>query len=651
MERSDELNEVVGVLKQQLWRQDEDISRLKAEAETQARMYGEELRMLDDENKTAEAEAAHENQMLRLDLTRLREETRACRHAKRQSAELNRARWEAEERLHEHEAHEDERKQEMQRKMVDLQARLERQYRVQLKGLRREYRAEALVGVGEEARVALEEWTALRNETEDQRNVINAGLRRYGGLRLKLGEKARDLELQRDANGMQSAKAIMYRRQLAQLGETAERAQEDAAAAGRQRVEATEALQAEVAEQKSRADELAEAYALERREAVHWRRQALLYMQPVHQQQEAAARAVSAAEGGGDGGDGGGGQSGDPLPEEAAEPAAESAARWPAEAAESSARYEHDLDAIWKAPADAPLGGFAAGGGRSSGAFRLSTTPATPGKPAAPSPAHPAVRPATAAPTVGGGGARCRGFGSGGASYSGCAGSTTTGGGGGGGGVSRGGCGGRGGGGRLGSGLGGGLDGGGELFDTPPEWRRSLARASSVPAIRHGTAAVAWRPPPAAAATAAVGMAAVGGGCRPASALRTAHSGGAKLGGGSGRRPASAAGLTMRSSSRPGSAASLPGSHACDPGFSLLQPPPAAGIGMFPRTASELAARRARPASAQPRTCGGGWRLKGGGSSAQSRVARERYFVPPPSRVVTHQEGTTLFFDVPRARR
>jgi hypothetical protein len=140
-------------------------------------------------------------------------------------------------------------------------------------------------------------------------------------------------------------------------------------------------------------------------------------------------------------------------------------------------------------------------------------------------------------------------------------------------------------------------------------------------------------------------MAAVGCGCRPASALRTAHNGG------SGRRPASAASLTMRSS-RPGSAASLPGSHACNPGFSLLQPPPAAGIGMFPRTASELAARRARPASApRPRTCGGGWRLKGGGSSTQSRVARERYFVPPPSRVVTHQEGTTLFFDVPRVRR
>ena len=377
------------MLKQQVWRQGEDMSRFKAEAEQQARMYGEELRMLDDERNTAEAAAAHENQMLRLELTRLREETRACRHAKRQSAELSQARWEAEERLHEHEAHEDEHKQQMQRKMVDLQARLERQYRVQLKGLRAEYRAEALVEVGEEARVALEEWTALRNETEDQRNVISAGLRRHSGLRLKLGEKARDLELQRDANGMQSAKANMYRRQLAQLSETAKRAQEDAAVAGRQRVEATEALEAEVAEQKSRADELAEAYALERREAVHWRRQALLYMQqPEQQQQEAAARAAGAAEGGGDGGGGDGGQSGDPLHEEAAEPAAESAARRPAEAAESSAPYEHDLDAIWKAPADAPLGGFVAGGGRSSGAFRLSTTPATPGKPAAPSPAR-----------------------------------------------------------------------------------------------------------------------------------------------------------------------------------------------------------------------------------------------------------------------
>ena len=610
MERSDELNEVVGVLKQQLWRQDEDISRLKAEAETQARMYGEELRMLDDENKTAEAEAAHENQMLRLDLTRLREETRACRHAKRQSAELNRARWEAEERLHEHEAHEDERKQEMQRKMVDLQARLERQYRVQLKGLRREYRAEALVGVGEEARVALEEWTALRNETEDQRNVINAGLQRQSGLREKLGEKARDLELQRDANRMQSAQASQYRRQLAHLSETTRRAQEEAAAAGRERIEATEALEAEVAEQRCRADELAEAYELERREAEHWRRQALLYMRtPAQQQQQAAARAAGAAESGGGGGGGGGGQSGDPLHDEAAEPAAEPAARWPAEAAGASSRYDLDLDAIWKAPADAPLGGFAAGSGRSSGAYRLSTTPATPGKPAAPSPARPAARPATAAPTGGGGGGGSR---------------------------------------RGRGGLSDGLSGGGELFETPPEWR-PFTRASSVPAIRHGAAAAAWRPPAAAAAAAAAaGLAAVGGACRPASAPRNAHDGG--LGGGCGRRPASAAGLTMRSS-RPRSAAALPGSHACDPGFSLLPPPLATGIGIFPRNASELAARRARPASAQPRTCGGGWRLQGGGSSSQSRVARERYFVPPPSRVVTHQEGTTLFFDVPRARR
>ena len=281
--RSDELNEVLSVLKQKVAGRDEYISRLKAEAETQAReaetqarMHGEELRMLDDEHNTAEAAAAHENQMLRLELTRLREETRACQHAKRQSAELNRARWEAEERLNEHEALEDARKQEMQRKMVDLQARLERQYRVQLKGIRAEYRAEALVEVGEEARVAIEEWTALRNETEDQRNVINAGLQRQSGLREKLGEKARDLELQRDANRMQSAQASRYRRQLAHLSETTKRAQEEAAAAGRERIEATEALEAEVAEQRCRADELAEAYELERREAEHWRRQALL---------------------------------------------------------------------------------------------------------------------------------------------------------------------------------------------------------------------------------------------------------------------------------------------------------------------------------------------------------------------------------------
>ena len=84
------------MLKQQVWRQGEDISRFKAEAEQQAALYGEELRMLDDERNTAEAAAAHENQMLRLELTRLREETRACRHAKRQSAELSQARWEAE---------------------------------------------------------------------------------------------------------------------------------------------------------------------------------------------------------------------------------------------------------------------------------------------------------------------------------------------------------------------------------------------------------------------------------------------------------------------------------------------------------------------------------------------------------------------------
>ena len=618
MRRSDELNEVLSVLKQKVAGRDEYISRLKAEAETQAReaetqarMHGEELRMLDDEHNTAEAAAAHENQMLRLELTRLREETRACQHAKRQSAELNRARWEAEERLNEHEALEDARKQEMQRKMVDLQARLERQYRVQLKGIRAEYRAEALVEVGEEARVAIEEWTALRNETEDQRNVINAGLQRQSGLREKLGEKARDLELQRDANRMQSAQASRYRRQLAHLSETTKRAQEEAAAAGRERIEATEALEAEVAEQRCRADELAEAYELERREAEHWRRQALLYMHaPAQQQQQAAARAAGGGSGGGGGG--GGGQSGDPLHDEAAEPAAEPAARWPAEAAGASSRYDLDLDAIWKAPADAPLGGFAAGSGRSSGAYRLSTTPATPGKPAAPSPARPALRPASAAPTGGGGG---------------------------------------GGGSRRGRGAGGGLSdgrsGGGELFETPPEWR-PFTRASSVPALRHGAAAAAWRPPAAAAATAAAGLAAVGGACRPASAPRKAHGGG--LGGGCGRRPASAAGVTMRSS-RPRSATVLPGSHACDPGFSRLPPPPATGIGIFPRNASELAARRARPASAQPRTCGGGWRLQGGGSSSQSRVARERYFVPPPSRVVTHQEGTTLFFDVPRARR
>lgn len=76
--------------------------------------------------------------------------------------------------------------------------------------------------------------------------------------------------------------------------------------------------------------------------------------------------------------------------------------------------------------------------------------------------------------------------------------------------------------------------------------------------------------------------------------------------------------------------------------FTLQPPPPAVGLGACPRSAAELAARRARPASAQPRTCGGGWRLKGGAQQSHV-VARERYFVPPPSREV-HQEGTTLFF-------
>ena len=243
----DEPNVVVGVLKQQIWKQGEDISRVKAEAEQQARMYGEELRMLDDERNTTEAAAAHENHMLRLELTRLREETRACRHAKRQSAELSQARWEAEDRLHELEAHAEEHTQHMQRKLHDLQARLETQYRTQLRKVRDEYRAEALSEVGEEARVALAEWTALRNEAEEQRSVISAGLRQHGGLRQKLGEKARELELQRHANGMQSAKAAMYRRQLTQLGEAADRAQKEVAAVGQQRAEATAVLRAEVA--------------------------------------------------------------------------------------------------------------------------------------------------------------------------------------------------------------------------------------------------------------------------------------------------------------------------------------------------------------------------------------------------------------------
>ena len=61
-----EQQEALGALEAQV----EHITSLKAEAEQQAQLLREELRLLNEEHTTAEAAAAHENEMLRLELTR-----------------------------------------------------------------------------------------------------------------------------------------------------------------------------------------------------------------------------------------------------------------------------------------------------------------------------------------------------------------------------------------------------------------------------------------------------------------------------------------------------------------------------------------------------------------------------------------------------
>ena len=652
LERAEQ-TEAIGFLKQQSWMHEDHIARLQADAGKESQMFSEELRLFNEERASAEAAAAHENRMLRLELDRLREETRATRHAKRQNTDLSHARWEAERKLHTHEETAAEESAKLQRRFMDLQGLLESQFRQSLKGLRNEYRAAALDEVGEEAADAIRECAALRQQTDEQRDVIHETLRRHDTVKAQRDEKRRDLELQRQQGQLLTSNAAQYRRQLKQLSSMAERAQHATAAAQLEGAATAAHLRTQRDEHRARAESLEEAYAAERKESAHWRRTALLYMDPDAAAEAAAAEAEAgalnaAAE-----------QA--PVP-----PTAMLAEAGPVAVAEiAAARYDNhgrligpdalhdtlpdqldelsldaeradaanvDLDAIWRAPADAAVGGFSPGGGGGGRQFQMARPPRKAGAAAARSrPASAAsspARPASAAPASRGGGSFgvgtglvCCGAQAGdrpaSAAPSVCAA----------------GCAARGGAAqslpRTASAPTTGLvGGGGGAFGGAASRSPDAANAARVP-TRPGTAGGGGVRHAALLGT---------GGSRPSSAMRSAHTG---------SRPASpclpSGGASMTTTTRlarPASAAALPGRRDID-AFSLLRPMPATGAGALPRSAAELAARRGgdgRPA--QVRTCAGGFRA---GGKQHSRISRERYFVPPSSRV-TCQEGTTLFF-------
>ena len=649
--------EAIGFLKQQSWMHEDHITRLKADAAKESQMFSEELRLFNEERATAEAAAAHENRMLRLELDRLREETRATRHAKRQNADLSHARWEAERKLNVHEETAAEESAKLQRRFMDLQGLLESQFRQSLKGLRADYRAAALEEVGEEAAEAIRECASLRQQTEEQRDVIHETLRRHDAVKAQRDEKRRDLELQQQAGQLLTSNAAQYRRQLKQLTSMAETAQQAALTAQLEGAATAAQLRSELDEHRARADSLEEAYAAERKESAHWRRTALLYMDPDAAAEAAAAEAEAGALKGA-------AEQAPPPP-----PAVMTEAG-PVAVAEIAARYDNygrligpdalpdqleemrleverednanvDLDAIWKAPANAAVGGFSPGGGGGGRPFQMARPPRKAAALAHSRPASAAsspARPASAAPASRGGGS---GFGAGAGLL--CCGAQAQG-------VDRpasaapsvcaAGRAARGGAAcslsRTTSAPATGLAGAGGAFGCAASRSPEAAGASRVPS-RPGTAGGGVRH------ATMLGTGGTGGtGGRPPSAMRSAHTGSRPASPAVPSSGASAAAATTTRLARPASAAALPGRRDCD-AFSLLRPMPATGAGALPRSAAELAARRrgdGRPASAQVRTCGGGFRANG---KQHSRISRERYFVPPPSRV-TCQEGTTLFF-------
>ena len=268
--------EVIGLLRQQGWKKDDAITQLQQEKGRKERLYEEELRLLHEEAATSEAAAAHANEMLQLEVVRLTEEARAQRHALRHANDALGERWAAEAALARVETKASEGREEMQRRVLGHQAKLEAEFRRSLQAMRTEYRREAFDELGAESREALQEYRKLREASEEQLGRIGDLATRQERTKAELGRTRRELELSQRAAQMHAGKGAQLRREVA-AQQAATAAAEAEAAAARERAAQAERLQAELEiERRSRADLHAQHVEL-RREGRRWRTQALLW--------------------------------------------------------------------------------------------------------------------------------------------------------------------------------------------------------------------------------------------------------------------------------------------------------------------------------------------------------------------------------------
>ena len=268
--------EVIGLLRQQGWKKDDAIAQLQQEKGRKERLYEEELRLLHEEAATSEAAAAHANEMLQLEVVRLTEEARAQRHALRHANDALGERWAAEAALARVETKASEGREEMQRRVLGHQAKLEAEFRRSLQAMRTEYRREAFDELGAESREALQEYRKLREASEEQLGRIGDLATRQERTKAELGRTRRELELSQRAAQMHAGKGAQLRREVA-AQQAATAAAEAEAAAARERAAQAERLQAELEiERRSRADLHAQHVEL-RREGRRWRTQALLW--------------------------------------------------------------------------------------------------------------------------------------------------------------------------------------------------------------------------------------------------------------------------------------------------------------------------------------------------------------------------------------
>uniref|UniRef100_A0A7S4B8B0 Uncharacterized protein n=1 Tax=Chrysotila carterae TaxID=13221 RepID=A0A7S4B8B0_CHRCT len=254
---------------------DEEVRLLNEQVAQLRRMSEQELRQLKDERATSDATKAHIDLVMRLELASLAEQARAAHTAQEIALERSKQLFDAEAEIAAMHQELLTRTDAMSKRTQLVQARLEADYRRQLRDMREECRQDAIDSISEESRQALYASRKLTKQVARLHRDLESSVSRSEQLTNKLSNTKCELDISNETLEEQVRNSVLQRRRIAELEERARQAleaEEEAAALAQEK----ERYKTQLEEALSRCREMERAQAAAKREAERWRRQLLL---------------------------------------------------------------------------------------------------------------------------------------------------------------------------------------------------------------------------------------------------------------------------------------------------------------------------------------------------------------------------------------